>query len=80
MWMLFVAVVKAIVVGILKTNLLKFLHKPMLKMDKWCEEKIGIDIIKQEKTWRKKYPLLSQKIDSLESKIEKLEDVIDLED
>lgn len=78
--MLFVAVVKAIVVGILKTNLLKFLHKPMLKMDKWCEEKIGIDIIKQEKTWRKKYPLLSQKIDSLESKIEKLEDVIDLED
>ena len=80
MWMLFVAVVKAIVVGILKTNLLKLLHKPMLKMDKWCEEKIGIDIIKQEKTWRKKYPLLSQKIDSLESKIEKLEDVIDLED
>jgi hypothetical protein len=80
MWMLFVAVVKAIVVGILKTNVLKFMHKPMLKMDKWCEEKIGIDIIKQELTWRKKYPLLSKKIDSLEAKIDKLENVIDLED
>ena len=80
MWMLFVAVIRAIVIGILKTSLLKWLHGPMLKMDKWCEDKIGLDLIKQETTWRKKYPLLSTKIDKMEQKIEKLSDIVDLED
>lgn len=78
--MLFVAVLRAIVIGVLKTSLLKWLHAPMLRADKWCENKIGIDLIKQETTWRKKYPLLSAKIDDLEKKIEKLSDIVDLED
>ena len=80
MWMLFVAVIRAIVIGILKTRILKWLHKPMLRMDKWCEDKIGIDLIKQETTWRKKYPLLSDKLDKMEAKIDKLRDIVDLED
>lgn len=80
MWMLFVAIIKAIVVGILKTRILKWLHNPMLRMDKWCEDKIGIDLIKQETTWRKKYPLLSDKLDKMEAKIDKLSDIVDLED
>lgn len=80
MWMLFIAIIKAIIVGILKTRILKWLHNPMLKMDKWCEDKIGIDLIKQETTWRKKYPLLSDKLDKMEAKIDKLSDIVDLED
>jgi hypothetical protein len=80
MWMLFVAIIKALVVGILKTRILKWLHNPMLRMDKWCEDKIGIDLIKQETTWRKKYPLLSDKLDKMETKIDKLSDIVDLED
>ena len=80
MWMLLIAVLKAIVVGILKTNLLKWLHGPMLRADKWCEDKIGFDLVKQETTWRKKFPLLSAKIDDMEKKIEKLSDIVDLED
>jgi hypothetical protein len=78
--MLLVAVIKAIVVGILKTKILKWLHGPMLRMDKWCEDKIGIDLIKQETTWRNKFPLLSAKIDSMEKRIDKLSDIVDLED
>ena len=33
-------------------------HPKILKLDKWLEKKIGIDIIKQEKKWFEKHPLL----------------------
>ena len=38
----------------------------LLKIDKWCEDKIGLDIIKQEKRWFEKYPLLKKRIEVLE--------------
>jgi hypothetical protein len=37
-----------------------------LKFDKWCEDKIGLDIIKQEQKWGQKYPLLKKRIETLE--------------
>jgi hypothetical protein len=45
----------------------------LLKVDKWCEEKIGLDIIKQEQRWFEKYPLLKKRIEVLESKVEDLQ-------
>ena len=38
------SVLKAIIKLLLKTAALNFLRPHLLKLDKWCEEKIGIDI------------------------------------
>tara|TARA_Y100001972_G_scaffold34650_1_gene43004 strand:- start:11361 stop:11609 length:249 start_codon:yes stop_codon:yes gene_type:complete len=74
------SVLKAIIKLLLKTAALNFLRPHLLKLDKWCEEKIGIDIIKQEKKWFEKHPLLLKRIEDLEQetltiagKLEKLE-------
>ena len=45
--------------------------KTMLKLDKWLEEKIGLDIIKQEQKWFVKHPLLLERIEKLEKDVEK---------
>lgn len=46
--------------------------KTMLKLDKWLEEKIGLDIIKQEQKWFVKHPLLLERIEKLEKEVKKL--------
>ena len=46
--------------------------KTMLKLDKWLEEKIGLDIIKQEQKWFVKHPLLLERIEKLEKDVKKL--------
>ena len=38
----------------------------LLKFDLWCELKLGIDLIKQEKKWFEKHPLLLKRIEKLE--------------
>ena len=47
-------------------------HPKILKLDKWLEKKIGIDIIKQEKKWFEKHPLLEEPIKSLEEDLDDL--------
>lgn len=47
-------------------------HPKLLKLDKWLEKKIGIDIIKQEKKWFEKHPLLEERIKSLEEDLDDL--------
>jgi len=49
------------------TILLK-IYKPrwLLRLDKYLEQKLGIDIIKQEKKWFEKHPLLLKRINQLE--------------
>ena len=46
--------------------------KTMLRLDKWLEEKIGLDIIKQEQKWFVKHPLLLERIEKLEKEVKKL--------
>jgi len=46
--------------------------KTMLKLDKWLEDKIGLDIIKQEQKWFVKHPLLLERIEKLEKDVSKL--------
>ena len=46
--------------------------KTMLKLDKWLEEKNGLDIIKQEQKWFVKHPLLLERIEKLEKEVKKL--------
>ena len=38
----------------------------MLKLDKWCEDKLGIDLIKLEKKFYEKYPGIMNRINILE--------------
>ena len=47
-------------------------HPKVLKLDKWLEKKIGIDIIKQEKKWFEKHTLLEERIKSLEEDLDDL--------
>ena len=39
----------------------------------WASNKLGLKILQDEDNWRKKYPNVSEKIDELEVRINKLE-------
>tara|TARA_Y100001963_G_scaffold16833_1_gene20760 strand:+ start:266 stop:553 length:288 start_codon:yes stop_codon:yes gene_type:complete len=59
-------ILKNIVLKLATTGAFNFMMPTLLKIDKWCEDKIGLDIIKQEKRWFEKYPLLKRRIEALE--------------
>ncbi len=54
---------------LLKTAALKFLHPYLLRLDAWCEKRLGIDIIKQEKSFKERYPNIYNRIEELEKKV-----------
>ncbi len=58
---------------LLKTAALKFLHPHLLKLDAWCEDKLGIDIIKQDKKFHELYPIVANRIQELEKTVIELE-------
>jgi len=62
----FITILKNIVVKLATTGAFNFMMPTLLKFDKWCEDKIGLDIIKQEQKWGQKYPLLKKRIETLE--------------
>ena len=47
-------------------------HPKVLKLDRYLEEKIVIDLIKQEKKWFEKHPLLEERIKALEEDLDDL--------
>jgi len=56
-------------------NILKFIitmilkvYKPkwLLRLDDWCEDKLGIDIIKENKKFHELYPIIANRINNLE--------------
>ena len=51
---------------LLTSRLLSFLLPQLLKLDKWSEERLGIDIIKQEEKFHKKWPNISKRLATLE--------------
>jgi hypothetical protein len=64
-----VAVFRAIVIKLLTISVFSFLHPSLLKLDKWCEDKLGIDIVKQDKKFHEKYPLVSQRLEEIERRL-----------
>jgi len=64
-----VAIFRAIVIKLLTTSVFSFMHKPLLRLDKWCEDKLGIDIVKQDKKFHEKYPLVSQRLEEIERRL-----------
>lgn len=59
-------IIKNIVLKLATTGAFSFLQPWLLKVDKWCEDKLGIDIIKQEKKFYEKYPLVAERLKVLE--------------
>jgi hypothetical protein len=59
-------ILKNIVVKLATTGAFSFLEPWLLKVDKWCEDKLGIDIIKQEVKFWEKYPGIYKRILKLE--------------
>ena len=42
----------------------------LLKVDKWCEDKLGIDLIVQDKKFHEKYPLVSERLTAVEDDLD----------
>ena len=44
-------------------------YKPkwLLRLDDWCEDKLGIDIIKEDKKFHELYPIVANRIKKLEA-------------
>lgn len=60
-----------LVINIIKfivTMILKF-YKPewLLRLDDWCEDRLGIDIIKENKKFHELYPIVANRIRKLEN-------------
>jgi len=63
MFGLVINIIKFIVTRILKV------YQPqwLLNLDDWCEDKLGIDIIKEDKKFHELYPIVANRIKKLES-------------
>jgi len=66
MFTLLIKLLKPLLIKLLTSKLLSFLQPQLLKLDKWCEDKLGIDLIKQEKKFHEKWPNISKRIAVLE--------------
>ena len=72
MFSFLLAIIRAIILKLATTGVFNFMIQTLLKLDKWCEDKLGIDIIKQDKKFHEVYPLVSKRIEQLEKEIEEL--------
>ena len=65
-------ILKAIVLKLATTGTFNFLMPTLLKIDKYLEDKLGIDIIKQDKKFKEVYPVISERIQLLEKEVIRL--------
>jgi hypothetical protein len=59
-------IIQSIVVKLAMTGALSFMKPWLLKADKWAEDKLGIDIVKQDKKFHQAWPLVSKRLAELE--------------
>ena len=62
-------ILQAVVLKLATTGTFNFLMPTLLKLDKYLEDKLGIDIIKQDKKFKEVYPLVSERIQVLEKEV-----------
>ena len=55
------------------TKLGVWFYKKVDNVSTWASKKLGLKILLDEINWKKKYPNVSDKIDKLEARINKLE-------
>jgi hypothetical protein len=66
MFSFLITILKNIVLKLATTGAFSFMQPWLLKLDKWCEDKLGIDIIVQDKKFHEKWPLVAESITKLE--------------
>ena len=59
------------------TKLGKWFYGTIDTVCTWAAKKLNIKILADEEKWRKKYPLVSQKLEDLEKRISQLEQNVD---
>ena len=55
------------------TKLGIWFYKKVDDVSTWASKKLGLKILQNEDNWKRKYPNISEHIDDLEARIEKLE-------
>ena len=55
------------------TKLGVWFYKKVDNVSTWASKKLGLKVLQDEINWKKKYPNVSDKIDKLEARINKLE-------
>ena len=65
-------ILQAVVLKLATTGTFNFLMPTLLKIDKYLEDKLGIDIIKQDKKFKEVYPVISERIQVLEKEVIRL--------
>tara|TARA_B100000123_G_scaffold240280_1_gene193380 strand:- start:785 stop:1081 length:297 start_codon:yes stop_codon:yes gene_type:complete len=56
-----------------KTAMGRWFYKKMDNIYNWAADRYGLEVLKSEDKWRKKYPNIANKMDDLERRLHKLE-------
>ncbi len=51
----------------------RWFYEKIDNVSSWASKKMGLKVLQDENNWKKKYPNVSKKIESLEARIQKLE-------
>ena len=79
MWVFLISSITSSIIGMAveswfaDTKLGVWFYKKVDNVSTWASKKLGLRILQDEETWKKKYPNVSEKIDKLEARINKLE-------
>jgi hypothetical protein len=78
MWVFLISSISSSIIGMAveswfaDTKLGVWFYKKVDNVSTWASKKLGLRILQDEETWKKKYPNVSEKIDKLEARINKL--------
>ena len=56
-----------------KTAMGRWFYQKMENTYNWAADRYGLEVLKSEDKWRKKYPNIANKMDDLEQRLHKLE-------
>ena len=56
-----------------KTAMGRWFYQKMDNIYNWAADRYGLEVLKSEDKWRKKYPNIANKMDDLEQRLHKLE-------
>ena len=79
MWVFLISSISSSIIGMAAeswfadTKLGVWFYKKIDYVSTWASKKLGLKVLQDETNWKKKYPNVSEKIDELEAKINKLE-------
>ena len=79
MWFFLISSIASSIIGsaanswFADTKMGKWFYCKVDNVASWASKKLGLKVLQDEDNWRKKYPNVSEKIDELEVRINKLE-------